>query len=366
MEKSQLRHSVGQLLVVGLSGTELTPTERAWLRLLRPSGVILFRRNIESAEQTRLLLEESTAFCAQPAFRFVDVEGGLVDRLRDVLSPMPSAQAVSQTGKTRLMQQHGSLIGREVRALGLNTTLAPVLDLGLPESAQVMRTRTAAADAEGVIRYASEFLAGLDKEGIIGCGKHFPGLGAGTLDSHEATPQIERSFHNLWREDLVPYQKLYRSLPMVMISHAAYPQTKGKLTPASVSGFWINDILRKRIGYRGLVLSDDMEMGGILKHMPIEEAAIAAISAGSDLIEVCHSPELIIRAYDALLSQAERSTSFAKLIEARVRNIRGWKRKLLNPRKPATISERGWQKLRKDVQSFATQINTSVSGAMHS
>jgi beta-N-acetylhexosaminidase len=363
MGKSQLRHSVGQLLIVGLAGTELIPTERAWLRLLRPAGIILFRRNIESAAQTRRLLEEASELCSQPAFRFVDVEGGLVDRLRDVLLPMPSAQAVAQTGKERLMRKHGSLIGREVQALGFNATLAPVLDLGLPESAQVMRTRTAASDAEGVIRYAAAFLSGLDKEGIIGCGKHFPGLGGGTLDSHEATPRIERSFQNLWEHDLVPYQKLYRSLPIIMISHAAYPQTKGSLAPASVSSFWINDILRKRIGYRGLVLSDDMEMGGILKHMPIEEAAVAAISAGSDLVEICHSPELIFRAYEALLTRAEQSSSFAKLVEARATKVGAEKHKQLSTKKPATISQKGWKKLREDVQSFATEITAHVNGA---
>lgn len=356
MAKTQLRHSVGQLLIVGLSGPELTATERAWLRLLRPAGVILFRRNIETVEQTWRLLEEATEFCTPFAFRFVDVEGGLVDRLRDVISPMRSVQTVAQAGKAQLMREHGALIGREIRALGFNTTLAPVLDLGLPESEPVMKTRVASPDPREVIRYADEFLSGLKAEGVLGCGKHFPGLGGGTLDSHAATPSIERSFQDLWQEDLLPYRKIHRSLPIVMISHAAYPQTKGGSTPASVSGFWIKDVLRKKIGYRGLVLSDDMEMGGILKHMPIEEATIAAVTSGNDLVEICHSPELIFRAYEALLTEAEQSSSFAKRVEAHAKDVSTWQRKLLSKQKPFSLSERGVEKLREDVERFFHKV----------
>ncbi len=356
MAKAQLRHSIGQLLVVGLSSPELTATEKAWLRLLRPAGIILFRRNIEAVEQTHRLLDEASEFCTPFAFRFVDVEGGLVDRLRDVISPMRSAQTVARTDKTQLMREHGVLIGREVRALGFNTTLAPVLDLGLPESELVMKTRVASPDPREVIRYAKEFLSGLKAEGVLGCGKHFPGLGGGTLDSHAATPSIERSADDLWQEDLLPYRKLHRDLPIVMISHAAYPETKGGATPASVSSFWIKEVLRKKIGYRGLVLSDDMEMGGILKHMSIEEAAITTVASGSDLIEVCHSPELIFRAYEALLTQAEQSSAFSKLIEARARNVQSWQRKLLGKQKPSAITEKGVEKLRNDVERFFHKV----------
>src|SRR5690348_13320085 len=137
-----LRASVGSLLVVGLAGTELTPLERAWLKLVRPAGVILFRRNIQDAAQSRDLLAEATSFCAPDNLRCVDVEGGTVDRLRDALAPIPSARAVAKAGFAR---EHGLLIGRAVKAFGFNTTLAPVLDLALPGSADVMGTRAASA-----------------------------------------------------------------------------------------------------------------------------------------------------------------------------------------------------------------------------
>ena len=202
--KTNLRQAAGSLLVVGLEGTELTGLERAWLKLVRTAGVILFRRNIADARQTRALLAEATSLCADNGFRCVDMEGGTVDRLRDALTAMHSAQAVAEaerrTGKAGLARRQGELIAQGVKAFGFNTTLAPVLDLALPESAQVMGTRSAAATAEGMVDYARDFLAGLAAHKVVGCGKHFPGLGGGALDSHLETPTIRRGMRGLSRD----------------------------------------------------------------------------------------------------------------------------------------------------------------------
>jgi len=309
-----LRSAAGSLLVVGLSGLELTGLERAWLKLVRPSGIILFRRNIADAAQTRALLAESTSLCNPYSLRCVDIEGGAVDRLRDAVAPMPSAQAVAGTGQPKLMRKHGELIAREALAFGFNTTLAPVLDLALPASTSVMGTRAPARNPGEVAKYARAFLAGLAAHGVAGCGKHFPGLGGGTLDSHLETPAIQHNFTQLWREDLLPYRELVRDLPMVMVNHATYPKTRSGNQPATASSYWVSTILLKKIGYRGLIFSDDLEMGGILKFASMEEAAILAVRAGMHLIEICHSPELILRAYESLVSEAERSPSFRKLL----------------------------------------------------
>lgn len=353
-----LRRLVGQMLIVGVEGSALSPVENAWLKLLRPSGIILFRRNIESARQTWSLLQSASVQSPSVSFRCVDVEGGLVDRLRDVIAPMPSAAAVFATGSAKLWRLHGELIGREIRALGFNTPLAPVLDLALPASASVMRTRVTSPDPDGVIAYASEFLAGLKESGSFGCGKHFPGLGGGTLDSHKATPQILRSWEDLWQSDLLPYRRLARSLPMIMVSHAAYPAAAKDGLPASISKFWIGEVLRKKIGYKGLVLSDDMEMGGILTQTSIEEAAISAVLAGTDLIEICSDASLIFRTYEALLSEAERSASFRSLVAASSRRIALAKKRYV----PAEISAPGTkatERLQKQARHFAEQVDTA-------
>lgn len=317
---TSLRKQVGQMLIAGLEGAELSTLERSWLKVVEPGGVILFRRNIQGAEQTYRFLAEIESLSSRPLFRCVDVEGGLVDRLRDAVAPMPSLAAVAASGKKSLYLKHGKLIGREVRALGFNTVFAPVLDLALPESQSVMRTRSYFQEPGTLIAYASAFLNGLAASGILGCGKHFPGLGGGALDSHQATPVIDHDWKTLWANDLLPYRQLKSQLPMVMVSHASYPAT-GETAPASVSPYWITDVLAKRIGYRGLIVSDDMEMGGILSRTSIEDAVIRAVAAGTHLVEICKDPSLVLRAYEALLREAEQSAAFRRAVESAHRKI---------------------------------------------
>jgi beta-N-acetylhexosaminidase len=364
---TSLRQAAGSLMVVGLEGVELTGVERAWLRLVRPAGVILFRRNIADAGQTRALLEEATGLCAPHAFRCVDVEGGTVDRLRDALAPMPSAQAVAtamrQTGKPALARRQGELIARGVRAFGFNTTLAPVLDLALSDSAAVMGTRSAAAEAEGVVAYAREVLRGLAMHGVAGCGKHFPGLGGGKRDSHVETPAIVRGWRELWREDLEPYRALRKELPMVMVNHAAYPKTPGGKKPASASAYWIATVLRKRIGYRGIIFSDDLEMGGILKFLPMEDAVIAAMRAGMETVEICHSAELILRGYEALVHEAERSSAFRTLLMKRAREMERKRAKLFGKGAGRALMARQFESLRSEVLRFRDEVEKAGEGA---
>jgi beta-N-acetylhexosaminidase len=357
----ELRQAAGNLLVVGLAGKELSAMERAWLKLIRPAGIILYKRNIADSRQTRALLKEANAFCMPHSVLCVDVEGGTVNRLNEALAPIPSAQAVASAmkQKPKAAREHGELIAGAVTAFGFNTSLAPMIDLGLPDSAEVLGSRCPAPGPAEVIAYAREFLLGLKTRGVVGCGKHFPGLGGGTRDSHLETPAIMRDGSAIWRDDLEPYRALRGELPMVMINHAAYPRTPGKQRPASVSNYWIETVLRKRIGYRGIVLSDDLEMGGILKFMPIEEAAIEAIRTGSDLIEICHHPEPILQAFEALIAEGERSSAFRKLLIERAR-VTGRKQAQVFPQAtPAPLSERQFETLRTRILRFGETVAAS-------
>ncbi len=353
-----LRHDVGQLLLVGLAGTDLDATERAWLRLIRPAGTVLFRRNIEAAAQVHGLLESVETLIGEgPLFHAVDVEGGLVDRLRDLIAPMPAPAAVAATRNKKLFREHGYLIGSELRLLGFNVAFAPVLDLRTAVSAEVMRTRVVSGDPRGVIAYAESFLTGLSKAGALGCGKHFPGLGGGALDSHHATPAIDRTWKQLWEEDMLPYRKLHRGLPFIMVSHATYPQAFSKPDtkplPASISPFWIDRTLKHKLGFRGLIVSDDMEMGGILHHTPMEEAAVAAIAAGTQLIEICKDPALVLTAYEAILSEAERSRSFHSIVEHSAATVRAHRQKLLHHLRPSPPNAAELASMREAVLAFA-------------
>ena len=182
--QDKFRSLAGQLLTFGFDGTTLTPELRSTLRDLQPGGIILFARNIQSARQTHSLLKAAQKLSERPLFRCVDLEGGTVDRLRDVLGPAPSVQDVVSSALPEACREHGRLLGAESSALGFNVDFAPVLDLRLAPSLAVLGSRTVSADPAATARYARAFLLGLRDEGIVGCGKHFPGLGEAALDTH--------------------------------------------------------------------------------------------------------------------------------------------------------------------------------------
>src|SRR5260370_20142021 len=292
-EMKALRRQVGQLLILGFDGLEIDDHLRAALATVQPGGVILFARNIEHHAQTWRLLRDAQATTQAPMFLCVDLEGGSVDRLKKVIAPAPSVQDVFSTRQPRLFRMHGNILGLEARALGFNTDFAPVLGLGFEASHSVLTSLTVSADPQKTIAYAKEFLRGLKAAHVLGCGKHFPGLGEANLDTHHELPSISKPWKKMWAEDLLPYRELHARLPFVMVAHAAYPEVtpegakpEGKrkdTLPASLSNRWMRDILRRKIGYRGLILSDDLAMGGVLAAGPIAEAAVATLAAGADL-----------------------------------------------------------------------------------
>lgn len=318
---------LGQSLIIGFDGVEMSSRLVSLLKRLQPAGVILFARNIQTPEQTWWLLRECQKCVEQPLFTCVDLEGGTVDRLRDALGAAPSAAEVFAVDDPRLFRRHGQIIGENCRAFGFNVDFAPVLDLAFGISRGVMGTRVVSADPEQTAAYVREFLAGLKAAKVLGCGKHFPGLGEGKLDSHHKLPVIEKSLRNLWAEDLAPYRLLSRQLPFVMVSHAAYPQVTKTKTPASLSKIWITGILKKRIGYRGLVVSDDLEMGGVLSAGPVGEAAAGFVRAGGDLCLVCHREDHVLAAHEALIKAAEADKNFAKRVSESSRRVLAFKKK---------------------------------------
>jgi beta-N-acetylhexosaminidase len=352
----QLSEQAGQVLIAGLASTSLSAEERGWIEQSRPGGIILFRRNIEEATQVAALLRDADRLGSTPLFRCVDLEGGLVDRLRDVVYPMPSAAAVFATGKRNLYRQHGWLIAREARALGFNVVLAPVLDLGLPESAPILRTRAVAAEPWRVIDYARYFVSGLNMENMLGCGKHFPGLGGAAVDSHHTTPVIHRQTRLMWRTDLAPWLAVGSRLPFAMVAHASYPWPGRDEALATVSRYWVTNVLRRQVRFRGIILSDDMEMGGILSRIPIEEAVVQAVAAGIQMIEICRDPALLLRAYEALLKEAEQSAAFRELVASAWRKIYRSKKKWLHPLRRQNLSENRIGRLCDDVRTFAEHV----------
>jgi beta-N-acetylhexosaminidase len=266
-------------------------------------------------------------------------------------------ETVATTGDAKLFRKHGKVIGEAVRALGFNTDFAPVLDLGLPASKKVLGSRTASADPTQVIEYARPFLLGLKAAGVLGCGKHFPGLGEGNLDSHHELPVIQKDWKRLWNEDLLPYRKLRAQLPLVMVAHAAYPGVTHDQRPASLSQQWISDILRKEIGYKGLIVSDDLDMGGVLAAASVEQAAIETLRAGADIFLVCQQEENALRAYQAVVREAERDGEFAWRVSEAARRVLAFKKQAREVKRQAPPpKEQVLEKLRRQLWEMGEQV----------
>jgi beta-N-acetylhexosaminidase len=285
------------------------------------------------------------------------MEGGSVDRFRNVIGNAPSAADVFATGDRKAFRKHGRIIGESCRALGFNTDFAPVVDLALAASRNVMSSRAVSADPKLVTTYAREFLAGLRSAGVLGAIKHFPGLGEANLDTHHELPEVTRPWKKLWQEDIAPYRALRRESAFVLVGHAAYPSVTHDRTPASLSKKWINEVLRKKVGYRGLVVSDDLEMGGVLKAARIEQAAVEHIRAGGDLCLICHIEEHVTRSYETLVKEVERDAKFARRALESVARVLAFKKKHreLTRFSPAVTSAK-LERISRQLWEFSEQV----------
>lgn len=324
----EIRRKAGRLLFIGLPGTRLDRRLREMLREIQPGGVILFGRNVESAEQVALLNAQIRDALGGRVIIGVDQEGGLVDRFRDVCEPMPSAKAVRLAGRTELARQFGELSARALRLLGFNMNFAPVLDLKGGNEENGLRGRTFGETPEEVARLAGAYLDGLQAHKIVGCGKHFPGLGGSQVDSHRRLPVVTHTWPEILEHDLVPFLDLMfhrrgERLHSVMVSHAAFPEVSEFLQawfrrtaelpaldqvhqlPATISGNVVMRMLRTALKFDGLVITDDMEMGAVVQTLSVAEASLRAVEAGSDMVLICESAENFVEARD-LICEAVR------------------------------------------------------------
>ncbi|MBI1956455.1 MAG: glycoside hydrolase family 3 protein [Acidobacteria bacterium] len=364
-----LREHLGQLFVIGFEGDSWNPSLEELLQEVRPGGVIFFQRNITTARSFHRLVRQIRDFLAGLSlpvpFLAIDLEGGTVDRLRDVLAPLPPAREVARAG---LARPAGQMAGRELAAFSLNVDFAPVLDLASPESAEVLGSRTVGPSSQEVIPFASDFLEGLTEQGIFGCGKHFPGLGSGRVDSHQKMPRIEKEASQMWEEDLLPYRTLASRLPMVMVAHAWYPalekayaltpNNSSQPLPASLSPALVSGLLKGRLGYQGLILSDDLEMGGVREGRSIGEAAVAALRAGCDLLLICRRAENVREALETVLQEAACNPDFCALGESAAQKVLRAKQTLKVPGETSSVD---WEGLRQQIHQFTAEVHRRLS-----
>ncbi|MDT7543191.1 MAG: beta-N-acetylhexosaminidase [Acidobacteriota bacterium] len=339
LDDDELRRKAGRLLFVGLPATRLDKHLREVLRDVRPGGVILFGRNVETAEQVSLLTTQIRDALGGRAFVGVDQEGGLVDRFRDICEPIPSAKSVRLAGRTELARRFGELSARVLRLLGFNINFAPVLDLKGGNEENGLRARTFGESPEEVSRLAGAYLDGLQAHGVVGCGKHFPGLGGSVVDSHRRLPVITHTWEEILQRDLVPFMDLMFHRPgerlrSVMVSHAAFPEVSEFLQawfrrtselpalaeihqlPATVSSNVVMRLLRLAFKFKGLIITDDMEMGAVVQTLSVAEASLRAVEAGSDMILICESPAHFVESRDAIVAAIKEGRITGELLDA--------------------------------------------------
>lgn len=313
-----LEQQIGQFFYIGLPGTELDAETRALIQEVQPGGVIIFGRNVATPQQLRGLLDGVRELLPVNPLLGVDQEGGLVDRLRKIFTPMPSARTIREHGDLAGARGLGRISGEVLRLLGFNMNFAPVMSIMTEERdllSNGLYSRSFGRSPGEVLGYTTVYLRGLQETGMIGCLKHFPGIGAGEVDSHEEMPMVRLTHEDLLAQDLAPYIELFERrddrVRCVMISHGGFPNidikegvTGGLLEPASLSRNIVTNLLRKELGYQHLVVTDDLEMGAIAKHCEIESAVVRAFIAGEDMMLICAHPEIIRRGYEALLGVA--------------------------------------------------------------
>jgi beta-N-acetylhexosaminidase len=323
------------LFCVGFHGTSPSPEV---LELVRRGayGVILFARNVESAEQVAELSAALKRAAGRPLLVSVDQEGGRVARLRapQGFTELPSMRALGQTGDTELARAVGALLGRELRAVGIDQDYAPVVDVDTNPANPVIGDRSFGRDPVLVGRMGAALAQGLQSAGVAACAKHFPGHGDTSQDSHQVLPHLPHPLARLAQVELVPFRALARAgVASVMTAHVVFDALDSRL-PATLSRP-VLDLLRERCGFQGCVVSDDLEMKAVMEHFPLEEVVPAAVAAGVDGLLFCHRADLQNRAIDLLRGAVERgAVSRERLASARARvaELLGWAGPAPDPR----------------------------------
>ncbi len=286
--------SPGQLILTGVPGYELDSESAALFRRVQPGGFILFGRNIQSAPQLRKLIDDLRSLSDVEPIITIDQEGGRVSRLRLIGNEPPNAQQLRDRGDVSLVRRHGEITGRLLRLFGFNLDLCPVLDISFDDEADnSLRGRCYGRTVDEVVRLAGAFNEGMRGEGILSCGKHFPGYSAARVDAHHDLPKIERSRGELDLDELAVLRQFVDTVDSMMICHGWYPAFNAAKRPASLSREVVTQLLREEFGYEGLIMTDDLDMGAILNEYGLEETIRLAIEAGNDWVMICHRVDAI-------------------------------------------------------------------------
>ena len=295
---SDLERQAAGLFTVGFHGKAVTDELRG-LIARGVGGIIGFTRNVGTPEEVLELNRDIKQLAGRPLLLTIDQEGGQVARLRHGFTEIPAMRAVGATGSAALTRALGAIIGRELRAVGFDMNLAPVLDIDTNPANPVIAARSFGRTPEQVTELGLALAAGLQDAGVAACGKHFPGHGDTSLDSHLELPRLPHALERLERVELRPFAAAAKAgMPAFMTAHVIFEAVDADY-PATMSRAVLTGILRQKLGYDGLVVTDDLEMKAIADNYGIEEAVRRGLDAGADHFLCCHSAALAHRAIEA-------------------------------------------------------------------
>lgn len=305
----EIEDKIGQLLIVGIEGYELNQDEIDIINKYNLSGFIFFDRNIDTKDQFINLInnlkDENKGDI--PYFLSVDEEGGRVERLDKFYLKMPSMDAIGKTNDEELAYKVGTVLGSKLKTFGLNMNFAPVLDINSNPLNEVIGDRSLSDDPYVVAKLGNELVKGMSREGIVAVGKHFPGHGDTQIDSHYDLPIINKDLMELETLELEPFiYNINNGMNAIMVGHLLLPELSSE--PSSLSYEIINGILRKKLKFNGVVLSDDMTMGAITNNYDIKEAVLKFLIAGGDIALICHDNSQIVDIVNYIKLAVENGT----------------------------------------------------------
>jgi beta-N-acetylhexosaminidase len=355
-----VRRSVGQLAIAGFAGRSIPSDLRAMAKAFDLGGVILFARNIEGPEQVGELARDAQTLARElPLWVSTDQEGGRVARLKSPFTVWPPMATLGRSGDESLAARFAHSLAAELKAVGISLDYTPVLDIHTNSANPVIGDRALSERAEDVARLGSVIIRTLQAEGIAACGKHFPGHGDTSTDSHHELPVIEHPPDRIDRVELVPFRAAIEAeVASIMTAHLFIPALDGE-HPATLSPTIVTGMLKQQLGYGGLVVSDDLEMRAISAQYGTAEATVAAIAAGCDAVLMCGSdPGAQIGAIEALIHAVEDGSLPVTRVEDALARHRRVKERFLAPPRPLPLSGTALRTLlgREEHQAVAAEM----------
>ena len=326
-----VRETIGQLLMVGFQGTKLSSEFINWLQEYRPGGVILFSRNLVDMEQIAQLTNSLQELAPDPPLLIaIDQEGGSVSRLPQDFTIFPSASTVATCQSPDVAYAVAEITAKELRAVGINMNMAPVLDVSSNPENPIIGNRAYGNHPGQVCIFGTATMQGLKNNGIIPCGKHFPGHGDTVTDSHKVLPVVNANRERLNKIELEPFRHaIQQGLPTIMTAHVHYPALDAE-TSATLSRPILTDLLREELGFQGVTITDDMEMRAILDCNTIGEASVRSLQAGANMVLICHQRERQTEAVRAIKQALDCGEIGLDILQDSVKRISFLKQKYLS------------------------------------